>query len=193
MTEAKDKLKHDLTVVEAMVAEMEEYLLSDVLFWPIMKGGFPRLTLGGYLMRHHRLSALTELLDRDDVERLRSVVGQFNEALVERVVLFENKAHQEIRARLRQWGEYLKDLKRASGGYGQNYTSAVETRAMLQSLIQKLEMPPYRLDKQIGKQLSVYDKVLGSTWRSGDFIWPDAWQSAYPRTSYWWLYGSPVQ
>ncbi len=191
MTEATDKLKHDLTVMEAMVAEMEEYLLSDVLFWPIMQGGFPRLTLGGYLMRQHRLSALTELMEDSEVRRVQAAIKHFNEALVERVVLFENKAHQEIRARLRQWGEYLKDLKRETGGYGQNYASAVETRAMLESLIQKLKMPPYRLDKQIAKQLSVYDKVLGSAWLSGDFIWPDAWQSAYPKASYWWLYGAP--
>lgn len=191
MSEATNKLKQDIIILEAMVVEIEEYLMSDVLFWPLMKSSLPRLTLGGYLMRQHRLAALGELLDEDEEQRLQEAMDQFNEALVERVVRFEEKAHVELRARLRQWSEYLKDLKRESSGYRQNYATAVEIRAMIEALLDKLKMPPYRLQEKILEQLIVYDRVLSSAWRSGDFVWPEEWKPAYPKETYWWLYGTP--
>ena len=35
MSEAVDKLRDDLKILEAMAAEMDEYLRSQVLFWPM--------------------------------------------------------------------------------------------------------------------------------------------------------------
>src|SRR5688500_2426298 len=61
MAHAAARLSEDLEVLEAMAAEMNEYLKSEVLFWPMRQGNLPRLTIGGYLMREHRLRALAEL------------------------------------------------------------------------------------------------------------------------------------
>ncbi len=109
MTQALEKLEIDLEIAEAMASEMDEYLMSDVLFWPMQKGEFPRLTIGGYLMRQHRLNGLRELLNGEQRSRLNAAIDLFNQALVEKVVRFEERAHREIHARIRQWSEYLKE------------------------------------------------------------------------------------
>jgi hypothetical protein len=191
MADAVAKLREDLEVLEAMAAEMNEYLMSEVLFWPMRKGNLPRLTIGGYLMREHRLRALADLLSEEERQRLAAAVEQFNQALVEKVVRFERRANEELPARLRQWGEYLRDLKgeaRASAGY---YPSAVETRAIIDALVDKLERPPYQLEQNALQPLAMLDQNLRAHWQPGDFVWPDGWQPAYPQTRYWWLHGLP--
>jgi hypothetical protein len=185
------KLEQDLKILAAMAAEMEEYLRSDVLFWQMMPGGMPKLTLGGYLMRQHRLLALRDLLDKAQRARLDAAVTQFNRALVEKVVRFEQRAHRELAARVRQWSEYLRDLEQDSGSSAANYNSAVETRAMMAALVDKLKTPPYQLEPRLRQQVELLDRNLRLRWKPGQFVWPELWQTAYPRTAYWWLYGQP--
>lgn len=186
------KLNRDLTILEAMSTEMEAYLKSDVLFWQMMKGGLPKLTLGGYLMREHRLLALRHLLDMVDQARLDTAVVHFNEALVEKVVRFEQKAHRELAARVRQWGEYLKDLEWERSASVANYRSAVDTRAMIAALMEKLQTAPYRLEARFQNQARLLDANLRRNWRRGEFVWPETWSPAYPEDNFWWLYGPPT-
>ncbi|MGD2077506.1 MAG: hypothetical protein PVH18_03935 [Chloroflexota bacterium] len=191
MSEENNKLRQDLKVLEAMAADMDDYLRNDNLFWPMGDSSLPQLTLGGYLMRQHRLLALRQQLSDADQQRLDAAETQFKEALVEKVVAFETRAHEEIRARIRQWNEYLKELHDRSTASGDYYGSAVETRAMLAALLNKLETPPYKLDRRVLNELGSLDRVLANYWVSGDFIWPESWMKAYPRQQYWWLYGHP--
>lgn len=191
MSSPNVKLRRDLEILEAMATEMDEYLRSQTLFWPMMKGNLPRLTIGGYLMRQHRLVALRDLLDDSDQGRMNTAIENFNTALVEKIVSFEIRAHDELRARLRQWGEYLKELHDKSLGMGDYYPSHVQTRVMIAALVQKLKERPYKLDERIQEQLDVYDNVLRNYWMPGDFTWPLDWIAAYPEADYWWLYGQP--
>lgn len=187
--EAVEKLGGDLDTLEAMAAEMDEYLRSDVLFWPMRRGDLPRLTLGGYLMREHRLLQLRDLLDMSEQERLHKAINQYHEALEEKVVRFEKKAHEELAARLRQWQEYLREAKRgASIDY---YESSVDTRGMIDALVTQLRVPPYELDDEVPQKVALLDRELRRIWEPGEFIWPQEWQAAYPRERYWWLYGHP--
>ncbi|MCB9421578.1 MAG: hypothetical protein H6667_17365 [Ardenticatenaceae bacterium] len=190
MLDEVGKLAQDVTILAEMAGEMEEYLRSDVLFWQLMKGGLPKLTLGGYLMRQHRLLALPKLLTDEEQAVVDTAVAQFNRALVEKIVRLEQKAHQELEARIRQWGEYLKDFRWERGAAVAGYTSAVETRVMMTAVTDKLQMPPYQLNSRITDQIAVLDGNLRSRWRPGSFLWPEAWQPAYPRTDYWYLYGA---
>ena len=142
-------------------------------------------------MRLYRLEALRYMLSESEQARLDTAIIKFNEALVEKVVRFEQRAHEELHARLRQWGEYLKELTHESLAMGDFYPSHVQTRAMIAALLTKLDMPPYRLDSRVLDQLDTYDRVLRNHWKPGDFVWPEEWQVAYPQDVYWWLYGRP--
>jgi hypothetical protein len=191
VSEAIEKLRQDLKILEAMAAEMDEYLKGQTLFWPLSDSSLPRLTLGGYLMRQYRLLQLRDLLDPGEQARLDAAIDRFNEALVEKVVRFEQRAHEELHARLRQWSEYLRDLSKESFAAGDFYPSAVQTRAMIRALINKLNMPPYELDDRTLTEVKAYDRALRNYWRAGEFVWPPEWQPAYPKADYWWLYGQP--
>lgn len=184
-----EKLQRDLQVLEAMAAEMDDYLRSDVLFWPLSDGDLPRLTLGGYLLRQHRLLELRDLLDQEEQERLHNAVHQFHAALDEKIVRTEGKAHEELEARLRQWQQYLREIKTGVGvAY---YSSAVDTRAMLAALIAQMRVNPYELDETVPEKLAFLDRELSRYWEGGNFVWPREWKPAYPREKYWWLYGHP--
>lgn len=191
MTQGEDKLAQDVHVLSAMAEEMEAYLNSDVLFWHMSEAGMPVLTLGGYLMRQHRLLALYDSLSEEQQAEVDAAVAQFNQTLEERTVRFEQKAHRELDARLRQWEEYLKDLERGQAGNKSNYGTAVEARAMIAALTDYLQLAPYQLEDRVSQRTALLDGRLRSRWEAGDFIWPEAWQEAYPRAEYWWLYGAP--
>ena len=189
MSEGIEKLHQDLVVLEAMVAEMADYLRSEVLFWPMVASGLPKLTLGGYFMRQHRLEGLAGLLTEEEQERLDTAVLTFNITTNEKVVRLEERAHTELEARIRQWGQSLNEFKGESSlSY---YRTAVEARLMIDRLVHKLQTAPFQLNPRLLPQVQLLDVNLSHQWRSGDFIWPDEWQPAYPRTEFWWLYGRP--
>lgn len=190
MTTAIEKLEKDVTIIAAMAAEMEAYLDSDVLFWHMRTLNSPSLTLGGYLMRQHRLLALRTLLNAEYETTLDSAVEQFNSALVERIIRYEQKAHRELEARLRQWGEFLNDVDRGVAGKTSNYATAVETRVMLTDISESLRLPPYKLDPHVTSQIGLLDSRLRQVFQPSEFIWFEEWQPAYPELDYWYLYGN---
>ncbi len=186
-----EKLHRDLDILLAMATEMTEYLNSAVLYWPMTRGDMPRLTLGGYLMRQHRLLALANLLTEAEWGLLETAVTRFNEALTDRVVRAEQRANEELGVRARQWGTYLNDVQREAALAAVNYETAVENRAMLAALIHFLQGEPYRLEAKATNHIYMLDQGLRNHWQVGEFIWPPAWQPAYPQADYWWLYGRP--
>lgn len=184
----------DLDILAAMAAEMDTYLASDVLFWPMQASGMPKLTLGGYLMRQERLLAVADELDGAQQALLNTAVSQFNAALSENVVRLETKAHTELEARIRQWSEYLRDLGKDYGAVSAGgYATAVEARTMIKALVDKLQTRPYQLSDRIPPQIGLLDSKLRGQFAHGDFVWADEWQAAYPEEIYWWLYGLPVR
>ena len=192
MRTGMQKLTFDLEIMEAMAALMPTYVASGSLFWNIGVGGMPMLTLGGYFMRQHRLLALTDLLTGAERMRLQTAVSIVSEAITPQRVQFEKKANTEILSRVRQFGEYLKDLRREHGDAVAGYKTAVEARLMAAVLMELLGNKPYRLDAEAIAQAESLDQTLRWQWRSGAFVWAAEWARAYPSEAYWWLYGRPV-
>lgn len=191
MNDADDRLAQDAAVLIAMAEQMPEYLDSDILYWPAPRGGMPMLTLGGYLLREHRLLALANRLSPEQQADVGAAIGRVNQALAERIVRFEKKADAELDARLRQWEEFLKDMEHDTFDRTSNYGNAVETRAIIQALLDRLSLPPYQSEARPEQRLATLDTRLRNRFQPGDFVWPEAWQAAYPQPDYWWLYGTP--
>lgn len=186
MAAENSKLSKDLHILEAMANEMDAYLKSETAVWPL-GGSLPKLTLGGYLLRQHRLLALADQLSPAQWQLLETAVAQFNAALADKVVRTETLAHDELERRLRQWSSYLSESRQSQRAV--NYETAVENRAIIQALIGFLQQAPYQLDQRITQQLKVWDNGLGQQWQKGPFVWEESWQAAYPAGEYWWLYG----
>jgi len=193
MVTEKEKLEQDLKILAAMAAEMDDYLINKALFRQMAPSGMPRMTLGGYLMRRQRLLALKErLLDQNEQAQLDQAVSKADQAIKARNTFFVQKAHQELKSRLRQWDEYLKDLGRGEAARAPSYyRSAVETRAMITALVNMVQETANKLEADIPQTINTLDQTLHQRWKPGEFIWPEAWQPAYPERTYWWLYGRP--
>lgn len=190
MTPEETKLEQDVAIVTAMSEELADYLRHDVLFWPMSVSTMPRLTLGGLFMRLHRLSALRDWLAPEKQATFDHTLSQVNEVLSDQTVATEQRAHQEIEARLRQWQNSIRDWQQ-SHPTPALYAAGVEVRAILAALLDTLATPPYRLDSTLQERVQGLDRALRGRWQSGAFVWPPAWQPAYPPERYWWLYGLP--
>lgn len=186
-----DFLAIDLAVIRTMAEQLKSYIYRDSLFG-YMPSEMPRLTLGGYLMRQHRLRALSDQLDEDDYQQLQETIEQFKAIADTNVVHVEDKANQELQARLRQWDAYLTDVARNPDEHIFEYTSAVQTRIIIEELMKFLSIPPYKLDPASLKWVKSLDEKLQAMWQKDKFIWKSVWQDAYPEEVYWWLYGRPL-
>lgn len=189
--DSAEKLTQDLAILQVMASQMADYLKSETLFWPMEHSNMPQLTLGGYWLRQHRLTALHHLLSSEQQARLSAAVKQFETAVSPWVVRTEQRAHTELEARIRQWDEYLRDLREKRGAEASAYAAQVEIRAIIAALVAQLQQAPYQLNEKLLHPILRQDKGLRARFASGDFVWPVEWQPAYPKPEYWWLYGRP--
>jgi hypothetical protein len=185
-----ERIEQDLQIIEIMVAEMPHYLKFEGVFYPLSIANFPRLTLGGYLMRQHRLLAIGDTLDTLTADRLATTTVRFRDFAIQNIVQIEQHANKEAQIRVHQWDTYLKELSQNPYEYEAYYTRHVEDRVMLKAIFDFLQ-PPYKLDPQAKHELDMLDFVLHGKWEDGDFIWAEIWQPAYSHQDNWWLYGRP--
>lgn len=191
MKDSSEKLAEDLAVLQEMAGQMEEYLKSETLFWPMQYSNMPQLTLGGYWLRQHRLTALHTLLTGEQQVQLSAAIKTFETAVSDWVVRTEQRAHAELETRIRLWGEYLRDVFGRKSIEIATYSARVEVRAIIAVLVNQLQQPPYTLKPSLLEFILQEDKGLQARWQNGPFVWPEAWQPAYPQPEYWWLYGHP--
>lgn len=190
MSTAKQKLAKDLRIIEMMISKVNSYLDGEALFWPLIQMEPPIIiTLGGYLMRHNRLLALRRALNSGEQNRLDIVTARFDRILLYRSPEFQHKAHQELEARLQQWDKYLGRLNDPSCNDSIYYDSAVETRVMIEDILQHLHILPGNIASHIFEGIEQLDLKLSQYWQPGRFVWSAPWQPAYPEAIYWWLYG----
>jgi len=169
----------DRAYVEAGIPELEAYLLSNELFWPITTRGFdlPRLTIGGLLLAIKRLEAhgaqIEPLLSRLDTVRSKWRVA------------WETKAGRGFQSRFNLWSNFLSDYRSSPEGHADAYPHEVSYRAMMKLLLAELPTPPA---EQAG--LPQLDSLLRANFIHGDFIWEADLQSGFPKDEYWFLYGT---
>lgn len=181
-----DKLQKDVVILARFKEDLADYLASETLFYPTGPN-YPELTLGGWLMRQHRLEALRDQLGQDERNQLEQILIEGNAILRNNIVRAEAKMHDELQVRLRQWKTYLQDVQ--EGESGAWYATAVEPRAMLTALINQLSNSPYQMNSDVPDRLEKVDMLAKFRWLSGDFVWSDGWDKAYPKADFWYLYG----
>jgi len=167
----------DKAYLETGVSELENYLLSDELFWPITARGYnlPRLTMGGILLAKTRLEA------RD--EQIEAIVSRLDAVRSKWRVAWETKAGRGVQARMRLWSNYLSDYRHNPEGHADAYPHEVSYRVMLHLLLSELPtIPPEQ------KELSTLDGLLRVNLIQDDFIWGTDLQTGFPREVYWYLY-----
>ncbi len=186
----QEALERDLLVVEATAADLKPYLLSGVLYWSLSKPYpspyiLPKGTLGGLLLRLHRLTALEERLDPEQRQRLGRAARQAQDELDRWVVQAEEKAMREFKARLHAWRVFLEECEDAPNRYAYEYPTQVEGRTILDLL---LDFATDAIGPQAVRELRAADHTLREISEPGEFVWDEAALPAFPQERFWWLY-----
>jgi hypothetical protein len=181
----------DLALLEAMLEVLPDYLTQDELYYPLNNPDWPRLTLGGFLLRLRLVEAAYNRLDDSQREAVQRILVQFNEVVQEYKTHLLARLHAEFQARLRQWEHYLQELENDPAEHADFYASEVENRLVLQLLDDFLASSQVSAANPDAARLVTLDRHLADHWQHGDFILPGEVQSAYTGADDWWLYGWP--
>ena len=165
--------------LQAAQGVLEDYLQSDLLYWPLMlrqrrsEPPYPQLTVGNVLLFLRRLEAVGDARPfQQAVDDLKARWGAH----------WRRKAEREANARLRQWRDYLAE----AGNRAPYYRYKVRERVILALLDEDLQgLPP-----AVASRVEELDGVLRAVFVPGAFVWEPELQRAFPRDPFWYLYGS---
>jgi len=184
----------DLAVVAGMVAELEPYLLSPELYWPLsgppLPGGqgYPRLTPGGLLLALVRLSAVERELPAAQAAGLARSRLALEATRNRWRAGLDRKIAQEVKSRLDLWSAYLGDCVESRTRCAESFPQQVAYRAMLTLLLAEIGgLPP---DSPHPARLAEADHRFRAFFRPGDFVWEAELRPGFPRAEFWYLYGS---
>jgi hypothetical protein len=174
-----------LRFVKEAVPQLQDYLLSNELYWPL-SGSLPRLTPGSLLLELAKLRVAVK--DRG-AGTISSVEVQRLDTQVETIrskwrIAWEKKVAREVTNRMRLWSQFLSDYIKAPDKNLESYKTEARGRAILQLLLAELPAAPER------HALADLDETLKSRLIPGDFLWESELQPVFPKSNYWFLYGN---
>lgn len=184
-------LEYDFRYLEAGLTNLDEYLYSDEVYWPLRAAAlpgappFPQLTLDGLLLAVARLRART--LDIRDETRLMRLDGELQASRSKRRVAWERKATRNFTARLTLWRNFLEELRDDPDAHADRYAYEVTRRVQLALLADDARERTQAEDDL----LALLDTVLRSLLVPGKFIWDAELEQGFHKSSFWFLYGRP--
>ncbi|MCX8025504.1 MAG: hypothetical protein N3A60_09905 [Thermanaerothrix sp.] len=186
-------LDKDLAFFQAAVPDLEDYILSPVLFWPLnLRIGHPipedlnRLTIGNLLLAQARLTAYP--WPESQHRQLTHLTQQIQHIRERWQANWQKKAAQEIPTRLNLWKQALAEVFDASTPASSAiWAHQVRHRAILHFLFQ--EVPT--VESGHGEMLTALDQRLRSLKPLNGFLWEAEIQAAFPPDTFWFLYILP--
>jgi hypothetical protein len=188
-------VEHELTVLEAMAAELEPYLKADILYWQLspqrrISPPPPLLTVGGALLREQRLEAMKDEMKGEQQARLEAAREEFEEAMTEWKAHAAQKIVRELGARVNSWRWYVAECQTRNRSCITSYPSEAEKRTILALLLDRAAQ--YMDVGEFRERVRELDAQFKGHFESGAFVWDERLQAAFPQERFWWLYGRPV-
>ena len=153
----------DSQYLSAGVPELENYLLSKELYYPLSLN-LPQLTLGGILLSLARMGKQAIQFE----EQVEAVRSKWQAA-------WDVKSSREVRARSELWINYLAEYRADPKMGVRLYSQNVRYRAMLGLL---------------GKTEDDSDAFVKSVFREGKFVWEEECAPNFSRETFWYLFGT---
>jgi len=182
-------LENDLAFLQASTPVLEEYLLSDVLYYPVtgqhgrqLSGDTTRLTLGNLLLSRKRLSSAT--LADDEKSSFSDLNRQIDQVYAQWRSRWNVKIQQEIPNRLMLWKNYLGEWSEGSKAKTGDYPYNVRLRVILELLFAETDA----LLVQEKGLLHSLDQRLKGKGQPGPFVWDESLVSGFPADKFWFLY-----
>lgn len=165
----------DFFFLTEALPELQEYLLSNQLYWPL-SASQPRLTPGAVLLALTRLQVKLP----SDAQTLQQ---QMESMRVKWRAAWEKKVAREISNRLLLWSNFLSEYQNAPEQGADAYLSEVRGRVILQLLTLETSDFPEKTT------LAELDSALKPSLRPCEFLWDGSLQAVFPKADYWFLYG----
>lgn len=180
---------YDLRYLKAGIEELQSYLLSDQLYWPLdaktkaNEPVFPNLTLGNLLLSKARLEARHLTLEQD--VQLGAVLPLLDQVRSQWRVAWSKKAERSLNSRLTMWRDFLDEYRKAPDSNTERYPYEVQRRVMIELLLPEVDKVP----KETYELLDALDALVKTFLEPGDFIWEAELKDGFPQKTYWYLYG----
>ncbi len=186
------KLEEELAFVREGIAALEEYLTSDLVYWPLrpFSATFPSLSIGGLLESLRRLEAFQDRLPPQARAELEVWKARLEQAREAHPAHYRQKLERELNSRLDAWTWYLEDYERHPEEVAASYPAQAHIRLKIELLLEEGERLGLDVEKARGR-LRALDQMLRRNWELGPFLWEDTLQGIFPRDRFWWLYGRP--
>lgn len=182
-------LMNDLAFVKAAAPVLEDYLLSDTLYYPItgargrqLTGDTTQLTIGNLLLSMARLRAVQ--FPAEEAAQVDGMLQQIDRIRSQWHTNWRKKVEQEIPSRMRLWKNHLDDWNETSSARAGDYPYNVRLRVILELLFAETD----ELFVQEKSLLRTLDLRLKGKGNPGDFIWDARLSSAFPPDRFWYLY-----
>jgi len=189
-----ESVDYNLDLFEAMLDEIEDFLLSADIFWPLAKRSkpdsppYPRLSMGGLIMtQDESLAQEAEMNSNQNVQHSK-LQRQWNGVLTKWRSAIERKSELEMGMRLNLWRAYLSDLEE---GRASHFDYHRETRNRVQfTRLLTLTAGSSKILKMEKTIRSLDARLLNLTIAS-EFIWDDRLRETYPEGNFGFLYRQP--
>lgn len=187
----RDTTEYDRRYLESGISDLESYLLSGELYWPVGVSApagqppYPRLSLGNLLLSRARLNARRfHLAHTAEFERLDNRMQGIRSRWLS---AWRQKAQREFSLRLNLWRDFLEDYRQSPAGNVDRYAYEINRRVILELLApETASVAP--AEREL---LSGLDSLLRAVFIPGPFVWDRELEGGFPADPYWYLYGLP--
>jgi len=170
-----ENLNKDLHYIKNSADELENFLLSNDVI-----RNLPDLSLsaGGLMLAQKRLqSANMGGEAAESWQQIEQIRGHWKAA-------WANKCQQEVRMRMRLWGDFILGLSHDGNEPSSAYRHQVRNRVIMQLIEDTHPEKVVEFEESIQRK----DKLLIKYSADNDFIWEDEIKDGFPKEKFWYLY-----
>lgn len=180
----KDELEEE--ILKEILSDWESFLLTNEIYWQLIlsnKKFLPserriRISAGRLLISSFILHNLN-YLDND------SVLNQFLALKNKWLANWQKKVSEELPVRIRQWNQFIHDLRSDSEFSQPQMNNQLQIRLMIGLLIDEID----ELGREkFYQQITILDQKYKYATLEDGFIWDSELSKMFPPDKYWYLY-----
>ncbi len=183
----------DLAVLEAMTAELEEYIIKDELYRTVrvhLPSGDQMIQMSGgdLLTRIFRLAAERDRLTPEQQARFDAARSSAEKTIYSLRTRFHQRLQREVKARLDSLNWFLDECAGEPSRCRGEYPFEIRNRQRIDAILAELGTD---LAPELKSQINRIDDRIRMMVRPGNFAWDKRLEPVFPRTRFWYLYVSP--
>jgi hypothetical protein len=174
----------DLDFLSESASCLEDYLLSDLLYWPVEIKNLGQQTLSpGNILFSEKVIDLTGL-NPTALDKLKLRTSEIGKIRTKWLYHWKEKASREFDARLREWTHVIDEIELNDDRSLARYKTDARGRVIMHLIVEDF------LNKGSGniEKINAVDDRLRKNSSKGPFIWNADREKIFPENQFWYLY-----